>query len=535
MRTETRKASKKTGAEAGAVTATGPPRATGRDWAGLTVVLLAMFMSQIDMFIVNVAAPAIQADLNAGFGQLQFVIDGYVIAYAAGMVTGGRLGDRFGRKRTFLYGVAAFTLTSLLCALAPSPATLIAARVLQGLSAAVMTPQVLSLIRAVFVHERDRARAVGAYGAAIGAGVIAGLVGGGLLLDLDVAGLGWRMIFLINLPIGAAILGAAVLAVAESRSDDLPRLDIAGAVFTAVLLPLVLVPLILGGEHGWPWWTYVCFALSGIGAMLFLRWERRTESRGNDPLLPSRLLRAKGFPLSMGTVLLFFSGNAGLFLVLTYHLQSGLRLTPLAASMVFVPLGLGFIAASAGCRRLAARFGIGVSVAGGLVMAAGLAAVPAVTGLESTSQAIGLAAVMGVSGFGQGLVVAPLVDTVLSRVHPDDAGAGSGVLNTVTQAGMAFGVAVIGALYRGFLGTNPQAPGPDTGIGDFADAFDLTACVLAAVAVGTALLAVRLGRIPVSGEAAGSARVEGDRPPQGRADAQRSAVQTEEPAADTDR
>ncbi|MGR4854403.1 MFS transporter [Streptomyces sp. LARHCF252] len=531
MRTQTRKASPKAGAEAGSATATGPPRATGRDWAGLTVVLLAMFMSQIDMFIVNVAAPGIQADLNAGFGQLQFVIDGYVIAYAAGMVTGGRLGDRIGRKRTFQYGVATFTLTSLLCALAPSPGTLIAARVLQGLSAAVMTPQVLSLIRAVFVHERDRARAVGAYGASIGAGVIAGLVGGGLLLDLDVAGLGWRMIFLINVPIGAAILCAAVPAVTESRSADLPRLDIIGAVFTAVLLPLVLIPLILGGEHGWPWWTYGCFALGAAGAVAFLRWERRTEDRGNDPLLPSRLLRAKGFPLSMGTVLLFFSGNAGLFLVLTYHLQSGLRLTPLAASMVFVPLGLGFIVASAACRRLAARFGIGVSVAGGLVMAVSLAAVPAVTGLDGTSQAVGLAAVMGVSGFGQGLVVAPLVDTVLSRVHPDDAGAGSGVLNTVTQAGMAFGVAVIGALYRGFLGTNPQAPGPDTGMADFAEAFDLTAYVLAALAVGTALLAVRLGRVPVGARPAAGAHAEGVQGPAGR-----SAVRPDTATgADTDR
>ncbi|WP_234331772.1 MFS transporter [Streptomyces sp. NRRL S-455] len=507
MRTVTTKASPKAGA--GASTATGPPRATGRDWAGLTVVLLAMFMSQIDMFIVNVAAPGIQADLNAGFGQLQFVIDGYVIAYAAGMVTAGRLGDRIGRKRTFQYGVAAFTLTSLLCALAPSPVTLIAARVLQGLSAAVMTPQVLSLIRALFVHERDRARAVGAYGASIGAGVIAGLVGGGLLLDLDVAGLGWRMIFLINVPIGAAILCAAVPAVTESRSADVPRLDIVGAVFTAVLLPLVLIPLILGGEHGWPWWTYCCFALSVAGAWAFLRWERRAESRGDDPLLPSRLLRAKGFPLSMGTVLLFFSGNAGLFLVLTYHLQSGLRLTPLTASLVFVPLGLGFIVASAACRGLAARFGIGVSVSGGLVMAAGLVAVPATTGLDSTSQAIGLAAVMGVSGFGQGLVVAPLVDTVLSRVHPDDAGAGSGVLNTVTQAGMAFGVAVIGALYRGFLGTNPQEPGPGTGLSEFAGAFDLTAYVLAALAVATALLALRLGRVPAGTDPAVGARPDG--------------------------
>ncbi|WP_344986527.1 hypothetical protein [Streptomyces violaceus] len=170
-------------------------------------------------------------------------------------------------------------------------------------------------------------------------------------------------------------------------------------------------------------------------------------------------------------------------------------------------------------------------MAGGLVMAVSLAAVPAVTGLDGTSQAVGLAAVMGVSGFGQGLVVAPLVDTVLSRVHPDDAGAGSGVLNTVTQAGMAFGVAVIGALYRGFLGTNPQAPGPDTGMADFAEAFDLTAYVLAALAVGTALLAVRLGRVPAGARPAAGAHAEGVQGP-----ADRSAVRPDTATgADTDR
>ncbi|MCC2276045.1 MFS transporter [Streptomyces sp. ET3-23] len=191
------------GASASRGAAVGPRESgpTAREWAGLGVVLLAMFMSQIDMFIVNVAAPEIQPDLHAGFGQMQFVIDGYVIAYAAGMVTGGRLGDRVGRKKVFQWGVAAFTVTSLLCALSPSANTLIAARVLQGLSAALMaSPQVLSILRAVFVHDRDRSRAVGAYGASTGSGVIAGLVGGGLLLDLDVAGLGWRMIFLLRLP-----------------------------------------------------------------------------------------------------------------------------------------------------------------------------------------------------------------------------------------------------------------------------------------------------------------------------------------------
>ncbi len=472
-----------------------PPGPTARDWAGLAVVLLAMFMSQVDMFIVNVAAPQIQGGLRADFGQMQFVIDGYVIAYAAGMVTGGRLGDRVGRKRVFQYGVAAFTLTSLLCALAPSANTLIAARVLQGLSAAVMTPQVLSIIRAVFRAERDRAHAIGAYGAAIGAGVIAGLVGGGLLLSADVAGLGWRLIFLINVPIGLAILAAAVPAVRENRSAGTPGLDLVGVLLTAVLLPLLLIPLTVGPSKGWPWWCQVGVALALATAVAFLAWERGLERRGGGPLLPARLLRAKGFPLSMAAVVTFFAGNAGLFLVLTYHLQSGLRLTAMAAGLVFVPLGAGFIAASALCRPLAARFGIGISVAGGLIMAVSLCAVPAVTGRETSLQAWLLGAVMGVSGFGQGLVVAPLVDTVLARVHPDDAGAGSGVLNTVTQAGMALGVAVIGALYQSLLGTNPHGDGASSATAsDYMTAFDTTSLCLAALAVTAAALCAVLGK-----------------------------------------
>ncbi|GLF97035.1 MFS transporter [Streptomyces yaizuensis] len=475
---------------AGGTAGTGPPGA--REWVGLSVVLLAMFMSQVDMFIVNVAAPVMQSDLGASFGDLQFIIDGYVIAYAAGMVTGGRLGDRIGRKKVFQYGVAAFALTSLLCAVAPSPGTLIGARVLQGLAAALMTPQILALIRARFVSERDRARAIGAYGASIGLGVIAGLAGGGLLLDLDVAGLGWRMIFLINVPIGIAILAAAAYTVTESRSAKKPHLDLVGVALTGLILPLLLLPLFLGPDAGWPWWSWLSVA-SGIALVrVLLLWERRLEESGAEPLLPRRLLRSPGFPLSMATVVAFFAGNAGLFLVLTYHLQSGLSRSPMETSLVFVPLGIGFIVASTACRRPAARYGIAVSIAGALIMAAGLAAVPAVTSEPAGPQSWLLAALMGLSGLGQGLVVAPLVDTVLSRTHPDDAGAGSGVLNTMTQAGMALGVAAVGAFYRATLGDNPQEPSAPLGSDTFAHAFDLTALLLAGLALTTAALCTRL-------------------------------------------
>lgn len=363
------------------------------------------------------------------------------------------------------------------------------------LSQQVEPPVVDLLGIPVFRDPRDRSRAVGAYGAAIGAGVIAGLVGGGLLLDADIAGLGWRMIFLINVPIGLAILAAAVPTVAESRSDQTPGLDLVGVLLTATLLPLVLVPLTVGPAKGWPWWAQCALGLGLATAPAFLAWERRLERRGGGPLLPARLLRAKGFPLSMAVVVAFFAGNAGLFLVLTYHLQSALQLTPLAAGLVFVPLGVGFIAASALCRPLAVRFGIRVSVAGAAVMALSLCAVPMLTGRETNLQAWLLAAAMGVSGFGQGLVVAPLVDTVLTRVHPDDAGAGSGVLNTVTQAGMALGVAAAGALYQAFLGANPHEGGASRATSaDYAHSFDSTSLFLAALAMVVALLCAALGR-----------------------------------------
>nr|WP_265736694.1 MFS transporter [Streptomyces sp. SID5468] len=220
------------------------------------------------------------------------------------------------------------------------------------------------------------------------------------------------------------------------------------------------------------------------------------EDTGAEPLLPRRLLRAPGFPLSMLTVVVFFSGNAGLFLVLTYHLQSGIGLPPLAAGLVFVPLGAGFIAASAASRRLAARFGITTSVVGATVVAAGLALVPLATGHPPATQQWLLAAVMALSGLGQALVVAPLVETVLARVHTDDAGAGSGVLNTLTQAGMALGVAAIGTLYRTALGTNPDTPSPDTTTTDYTHAFNLTTLTLALLARTVAALCLRLRHTP---------------------------------------
>lgn len=454
-----------------------------RTWLALGVVLSALFMSQIDLFIINVAMPSIQASLDASFGESQFFIDGYVIAYAALMVLGGRLGDRYGRKRIFIRGVLAFIATSLCCALSPTPLFLVVARVLQGLSAAVMTPQVLSIIRTLFDDKKSRGRAVGAYGSSIGLGVIVGLIAGGGLLQLDVGGLGWRMIFLINVPIGLAVLVSGQRLIPETRSSNPPMLDPIGAGMTGLILPALLVPVTVGAEFDWPWWIWVSFAAAGILLVVFFRWERALESGGRNPLLPTRLLRTTSFPTSMATVFVFFAGNSGLFLVLTYHLQSGLALDPMSTSLVFTPLGVGFVVSSTMSRRLAEQFGLTVALAGGALMAIALASVPFITGQAPTHQYVPLAVMLALSGLGQGFVVAPVVGRILSRLTADDAGAGSGVLNTVNQIGMASGVAAVGALYRAQLGTNPQTASGRLPLAQFGHAFNVSSFLLAALAL----------------------------------------------------
>ncbi|MBK0870241.1 MFS transporter [Saccharopolyspora sp. HNM0986] len=485
-----------------------PARASStRDWIGVGVALLAIFMGQIDMFIVNVASPPIQKSLGASFGQMQFIIDGYVILYAAGMVTCGKLGDRLGRKRVFQYGVAAFTLTSLLCALAPTASLLIAARALQGAAAAVLMPQVLSLIYGTFGDSRDQQRAVGLYGAVIGLGVVAGLIGGGLLLHWNILGLEWRTIFLINVPVGLVMLAVAPATIRESRSPTTAPLDTVGTVLTATVLPALLVPLFLGAEHGWPLWVWVFFATAAVLTALLFRHQRWLAARGGDPLLPPKLLGRPGFPTSMAAITVFFCGNSGCFLVLTYHLQSGLGLGPLGTGLVFVPMGLGFAMASVFGRGLAERYGSRVLVTGALLMAASYAPVPFIVQAGSGTQAVLLAAAIGVSGIGQGLVVSPLINLTMAQVPDSLAGAASGVINTMTQAAMALGIAAVGTLYRGVLGANPQQAAGAIPNSAYANSFAITCVLLGLLALATAVLSRVLGRRLNTPEAGTNERV----------------------------
>jgi len=471
------------------------PSTSIRAALGLAAVLAATFMGQVDGFIVTVAAPSIQRDLPASFGQIQLVGAGYVLACAAGLITGGRLGDRYGRRRVFLAGVAVFTLASLVCGLASDAEMLIATRFLQGAAAAALVPQELALVRAMFPDEKRHARAISLYGVVLGLGVICGLAGGGFLVHWDVAGIGWRSVFLINVPIGVLILAAGRAALAESRSGTPPGLDPAGAALTAVVLPALLLPLVFGhepGVSGWIWWTPVA-GLAGIVALIAQ--QRALSGRGGQPLFPGRVLTTRGIPAGLAALITFFGGNAGLFLVFTYYVQTGLGRDPLAAGLMFVPLGLGFAAGSAISGRIAGRLGRRLPIGGCVFLAVALLAHLAVVRATVEAQTVLLGVAIGVVGLAEGLVVSPLIASLFDAVTADDAGVVSGAAATATQVGLAIGFASVGSWYRFVLGGTPGTPQAPVALAEHVRAYSAAVAMLVVLALVTSLLcALRAAR-----------------------------------------
>ncbi|WP_394617201.1 MFS transporter [Lentzea sp. JNUCC 0626] len=460
-----------------------------RAWLGLTAILAATFMGQVDGFIVTVAAPSVQRDLPASFGQIQLVGAAYVLACAAGLVTGGRIGDRWGRRRTFVAGIAVFTLASLLCGLAPSPEVLIVMRCVQGLAAAALVPQELALIHGMFSGRTQRARAIGWYGVAMGLGVIAGLGGGGLLVHWNPAGLGWRTVFLINVPIGLLVLLLSRIAIDEGRSAERPRIDLAGTALTAIALPSLLVPLVLGAEPGASGllWTLPLLALAA--GLVLVRQQRKLAASGGSPLFPPRVLRTPGMVIRLAAITTFFAGNSGLFLVFTYYVQTGLGREPLTAGLMFVPLGAAFALGSAWSARLSARFGDQLPVTGCCLLAVAMLSHLAVVRAPVEAQDLLLAVAIGAVGLAQGVVVAPVVTGIFARVTADDAGAASGVASTVTQFALASGYSAVGVGYRFLLGATPGAAAVP--LPAHVHAYSVSVIVLAMLALTTSMLCAR--------------------------------------------
>ncbi|GHF78677.1 MFS transporter [Streptomyces griseosporeus] len=469
-------------------------QADRRRWFALAIVMTAAFMDLVDVTIVNIAIPSIQEEAGATFSQIQWITAGYALAFAAGLITGGRLGDIHGRKRLFLVGIGGFTLASALCGFAANPEMLVAARILQGAMAAMMVPQVLSIVHATFpAHERGKV--FGLFGAIVGLGAVSGPLLGALLTEWDLFGLAWRPIFLINLPVGIAGLILGSRFITESKAPRALKLDLVGVALVTLGLLMLLYPLTRGRELGWPLWGYLSMAgaLVVFGALVV--YERRKGARDGSPLVELSLFRVKSFAAGIAVQTVFGVALGVFFLVWTLYMQVGLGWTPLRAGLTGVPFSIAVsTAAGLSVQKLVPRFGRGVLQAGALVMAAGVLIYIWEAhryGLSIASWQMALPLV--VMGVGMGLIVAPLTDAVLSEVPREHSGSASGLINTVQQMGNALGLGLVSVVFFGEIGDRltAQQVGPA-----FVNAFQHALGWVAALMAGIFLLMFALPRRP---------------------------------------
>ncbi len=438
------------------------PRATGRPtlaqagdqgddrrWAALAVLLVGAFLPPLDFFIVNVALPSIRAGLKAGPGAVQLVVSGYATAYAVLLITGGRLGDIYGRRRVFVVGMVGFALSSALSGFAWSPSVLIAGRVLQGLAAAIMAPQSLASIQAIFPDE-EKPRALAFYAATFGIASAAGLLLGGALIAASPFGLGWRAIFLINLPVVALTIPAAWVLLKETRADKPQRPDIVGSALIAAALFALVLPLIEGRDRGWPLWSLLLLGCSVPLMLLFAWYERCLDARGRDPLVVPAVLATPGMKRGLVTALLFYA-LAVFWLMFSVYEQAGRGRTPLQAGLDILPAAGGFILGPLAGGWLAGRLGRWTAATGMVVQA---------LGLLGTGGAIlaGRPALLPVPlfalGLGQGIALPALTRAIVSRVEAKWSGLAAGLVTSMFQIGGALAVAIIGGLFYALGGAS---------------------------------------------------------------------------------
>lgn len=461
------------------------------DGAVLAILLVAVFMGQFDFFVVNVAAPSLHSDLGAGEGALELIVGGYAFAYASGLISGGRLGDMLGYRTMFVSGMLGFSLASLLCGIAAEPTELIIFRLLQGATAAAMLPQVLAAVRAL-LPSAFQPTAMAWYGVTAGLAAVAGQALGGLLVSADLAGLSWRPIFLVNVPIGLVVSALAWRALPVQHRDSrertgglLARLDPVGAGGITVSVALILVPLSLGRTLGWPWWTWACLAAAAVIGTLTVRWERSADRRGLTPMLDLSLLHSTGFRAGVLANVAFMLDFGSYMFTLSLLLQAGLGLSALGAGLVFTPAAIAFAVAAFGGRTLIQRYGARVIIAGGLIAAAGLLGLAwrlQVAGLHAGLPAI--VALTAVISLGNGLVLPSLIGTALADAPGAKAGAASGMLTAGQQFASSTGVAVIGTVFFAVVSTR-------AGLAGYPRAMACTALI------DTLLILVVTGMIPI--------------------------------------
>lgn len=474
------------------------PDADRARWRAFAVCLGAGFMTLLDVSIVNVALPSVEASLGAGPSELQWIVAGYTLAFGLALVPAGRLGDVLGRRGAFVAGLAGFVVFSAACGVATSAGMLAVMRLLQGMSAGVLNPQVIGLIQQLF-RGHERGRAFGFYGAAIGISTATGPLLGGVLIALFGGSEGWRAVFLVNVPIGAVLIPLALryLPRSEARREVRLSIDVVGLALIGASVVCVMLPFIVAAEgpERSPWWLGAV-GLAIVGVLVL--WERRTERAGRTPVVPSSLVRTRSF--SFGAIIgtAYFAGFTGIFLVGTLYLQTGLGLTALQAGLVQTPFALLGAVSAARSGHLVQRLGRWTVVGGILVMAVGIVGVDITVGnVEGTRAAVLMGAWMALSGLGNGVVISPNQTLTLSEVPVAQGGTAGAVLQTTQRIGASVGVAVIASVFFATLGRNPGGLaggyGPALSVG-----LRVTLALLGVAFVAALLDAMRRRHEPVS-------------------------------------
>lgn len=455
-----------------------------RQGLALAVLFVGAFLAPLDYFIVNLALPAIHTGLGATDAQLQLIVSAYASAYAVLLITGGRLGDLFGRRRMFMTGMAGFVLASALCGFAPNGHMLVIARIVQGMAAAVMAPQVLATVRAV-VPLSQQTRVMSFYGFVFGLSSIVGQLGGGALITYRPFGLDWRVIFLINIPVGILAFIGSWKFVPENQPAVRTGVDLKGVALLSLLLLLIIYPMTHGREAGWPAWTFAMFAASVPVLALFIATERRVERRGGHPLVDLQLFRNRAFALGLVLAFLFYC-NSAFFLTYGIFLQTGLHWTPLASGIAIMPFAIGFVVGPLTSPAVVRRIGEHVLTLGFAMMTVGFT----LTGWAATyAPAPDLPFYCGLvcAGVGQGLLLPSITRIVLMEVAPEKAGLASGVVTSTLQIGSAFGTAAISGAFFGVLGGRASP-------GAYAHAFQFSLginALLMLTCIGLSVLLVR--------------------------------------------
>jgi EmrB/QacA subfamily drug resistance transporter len=417
-------------------------------WAVLAIVLVAEVMDLIDGTIVNVAAPSIRQDIGGSSATLQWLVAAYTLTFAVLLMTGARLGDLIGRRRLFMIGIAGFTGASILSALAVSPAMLIATRALQGAFGAVLIPQGFGMIKEVF-EEEEVTKAFAMFGPIMGLSAVAAPILGGVLVDADVLGTGWRAIFLVNVPLGIAGFIGAQRVMPRTGGTRGARLDPGGVLLATGAAFALIYPLVQGRELGWPAWTFAMLAAGILGFGAFAAYERRHRSRA---LIEPTLLRNRAFTSGLVVAVCFFAAMVGLNLVLSLFCQLGEGFSALRTGLTLAPFAIGIALTAGASYPLAQKLGRVSMQIGFAVMAAGLVLLALmVHGGGSDVSSWTLVPGELLAGMGMGIALPPLFDFILAGVSGHEVGSASGVLNAVQQLGNALGIAVLATIFFAYV------------------------------------------------------------------------------------